>query len=477
MINFKDYKSDEVLLINPPMIFKEGFRRPSISIPLGFLYVATSLEKYSNKKVILRDYIGHPLVEIDGNNVGDRSQREYYVGLTYDEIAQDLKRISIPKVVGISCSFLSHTVETIQVIANIIKEISPQSKIVVGGSGVIEIIHTLFKNIDMYFFGEGEERFSDLLDGKIIKGITDSNGHSPTEGQKPRFLDGDILDKHSILDYSLIDIEKYVYINERGVHSRFSETPRSLSFITTRGCPYTCNFCMIHNVHGYNWRINGIDSIFENLEVLRYKYGIEHLHIEDDQFALKVSRFVQIIKKIHDLGMTWDPSNGLYTQHLKEKDIQMMAKYGAKAIKIAPETGSQRVIDEVINGKPITIEKMRDVAKWSFNAGLRVTGFLITGFPQETEEDINLTIDFAKDLTEKYNVVWTVSLATPFPGTDLRDYCEKNDLLTTKNEIEILGASRQYKIKHDVFTLDYLESVAKEIESTWVEITHEPQVA
>ena len=175
--------------------------------------------------------------------------------------------------------------------------------------------------------------------------------------------------------------------------------------------------------------------------------------------------------------MTWDPSNGLYTQHLKEKDIQMMAKYGAKAIKIAPETGSQRVVDEVINGKPITIEKMRDVAKWSFNAGLRVTGFLIIGFPQETEEDINLTIDFAKDLTEKYKVVWTVPLATPFPGTDLRDYCEKNDLLTTKNEIEILGASHQYKIKHEVFTLEYLESVAKEIESTWVDITHEPQVA
>ena len=73
MIKFIEYKTDEVLLINPPMIFKEGFRRPSISIPLGFLYVATSLEKYTNKKVILRDYIGHPLVEINANNVGDRS--------------------------------------------------------------------------------------------------------------------------------------------------------------------------------------------------------------------------------------------------------------------------------------------------------------------------------------------------------------------------------------------------------------------
>ena len=476
MINFKEYRSDEVLLINPPMIFKEGFRRPSISIPLGFLYVATSLEKYSNKKVILRDYIGHPEVEINGRNVGDRSQHEYYVGLTYDEIAQDLKRISIPKVVGISCSYLSHTVETIQAIANIIKEISPQSKIVVGGSGVIEIIHTLFKNIDIYIFGEGEERFAELLDGKTIDGTKDSNGHSPTGGKTPDYLKGDVLDKHAILDYSLIDIEKYVYINERGVHSRFSITPRSVSFITTRGCPYTCVYCMIHTVHGYNWRINDIDSIFQNLEVLRNEYGIEHLHIEDDQFALKVPRFIQIIKKIHDLGMTWDPSNGLYTQHLKEEDIQMMAKYGAKAIKIAPETGSQRVIDEIIKGKPITIEKMKDVAKWSFNAGLRVTGFLIIGFPQETEDDIKLTIDFAKELTEKYNVIWTVSLATPFPGTELRDYCEKNDLLTTSNEIEILGSSHQYKIKHEIFTEEYLTSVAKEIESTWVEITHEPQV-
>mgnify|MGYP001234524170 CR=1 FL=1 len=477
MINFKDYKSDEVLLINPPMVFREGFRRPSISIPLGFLYVATSLEKYTNKKVVLRDYIGHPKVEINqGRNIGDRSHQEYYVGLSYDEIAQDLKRISIPKVVGISCSYLSHTVETIQEIINIIKIMSPQSKIVIGGSGMISDISTFFDNVDMFFFGEGEERFAELLDGKTIDGTKDSNGHSPTGGKTPDYLKGDVLDKHAILDYSLIDIAKYVYINERGVHSRFSTTPRSVSFITTRGCPYTCNYCMIHTVHGYNWRINSIDSIYQNLEVLRNEYEIEHLHIEDDQFALKVPRFIQIIKKIHDLEMTWDPSNGLYTQHLKEEDIQMMAKYGAKAIKIAPETGSQRVIDEIIKGKPITIEKMKDVAKWSFNAGLRVTGFLIIGFPQETTDDIKMTIDFAKELTEKYNVIWTVSLATPFPGTELRDYCEKNDILTTSNEIEILGSSHQYKIKHEIFTVEYLTSVAKEIESTWVEITHEPQV-
>ena len=110
MIDFKDYKSDEVLLINPPMIFKRGFRRPSISIPLGYLYVATSLVKYTDKKVILRDYIGHPLLKIDENkNVGNISEQDYFIGLTYDEIRKDLTNISIPKVVGISCSFLSHS--------------------------------------------------------------------------------------------------------------------------------------------------------------------------------------------------------------------------------------------------------------------------------------------------------------------------------------------------------------------------------
>ena len=471
MINFKDYKSDEVLLINPPMIFKRGFRRPSISIPLGYLYVATSLVKYTDKKVILRDYIGHPLLKIDENkNVGHISEQDYFIGLTYDEIRKDLTNISIPKVVGISCSFLSHSFETIQAVVNIIKEISPQSKIVLGGSGLIEIIHTFFENIDMFFFGEGEERFIELLNGKSVIGVKYGNGKSQIEGKIPPYLKGDILDKHSVIDYSLIDINKYIYINEHGAHSRFSITPRSVSFITTRGCPYTCCYCMVHTVHGRNWRIYSADSIFENLEVLRNDYGIEHIHVEDDQFALKVSRFIEIIKKIHDLEMTWDPSNGLYTQHLEEKDIQLMVKYGAKSIKIAPESGSQRVIDEIIKGKPITVKKMRDVAKWSFNAGLDVAGFLIIGFPQETEEDIKLTIDFAKDLTEKYNVRWTVSVATPLPGTDLRDYCEKNDLLTSLNEIEILGSNSQYKIKHEIFTAEYLQTVVKEIESTWVKI-------
>ncbi len=470
MINFADYQTDEVLLINPPLIFKEGFRRPSVSIPLGFLYVATSLKKYTDKKVVLRDYIGHSKVKLDDRkNLGNVSEQDHYIGLSYNEIKKDLSDITIPKVVGISCSFLSHSFETIQTLVNIIKEISPQSKIILGGCGLIEEMHTLFNGVDVYFFGEGEERLPHLLNGQFVDGIRDSAGHSPVDGQTPPYLKGDILTKHSVLDYSLVDIEKYVYLNEQGAHSRFSRTPRSVSFITTRGCPYTCNYCMIHTVHGRSWRLYSTESIFQNLEALKNKYGVEHIHIEDDQFALKVPRFLEIIKKIQDLGMTWDPSNGLYVQHLKEEDINLMAKYGASTIKIAPETGSQRVIDDIIKGKPITIKKMRDIAKWSYNAGLFVTGFLIIGFPQETEEDIKLTLDFAKDLTEKYNVRWTVSIARPFPGTDLRAYCEKNDLLTDASVIEVLGATNLYNIKHKTFTLEYLQSVAKEIESTWID--------
>ena len=87
MINFADYQTDEVLLINPPLIFKEGFRRPSVSIPLGFLYVATSLKKYTDKKVVLRDYIGHSKVKLDDRkNLGNVSEQDHYIGLSYNEI-------------------------------------------------------------------------------------------------------------------------------------------------------------------------------------------------------------------------------------------------------------------------------------------------------------------------------------------------------------------------------------------------------
>jgi anaerobic magnesium-protoporphyrin IX monomethyl ester cyclase len=471
MINFDEYKTNEILLINPPIIFKEGYRRPSISIPLGFLYVATSLTKYSDKKIILRDYIGHESVTIDDTkNTANLSQKEYFIGLSYKEIRNDLESIVIPKVVGISCSFLSHSVDTVQELVNIIKELAPDSKIVLGGCGLIKTIHTFFKGIDLFFFGEGEERFPKLLNGEDIFGVKDKDGNAFSEEKAPLYLKDAILDKHAVLDYSLIDINKYIYINEQGAHSRFSKTPKSVSFITTRGCPFKCCYCMIHTVHGRNWRVYSAESIFKNLESLKNDYGIEHIHIEDDQFALKVSRFVEIIKKIDTLGMTWDPSNGLYTQHLKEEDIQLMAKHGAKAIKIAPETGSQRVIDEIIKGKPITVEQMKNVAKWSYNAGLFITGFLIIGFPQETEEDIKLTIDFAKELTEKYKVRWTVSLARPFPGTEIREYCEEHDMLDNTNEIEMLGAANLYNIKHKIFTLKYLQSIVDEIESDeWVQ--------
>ncbi len=471
-MKLSSFKSDSILLINPPLIFKRGFRRPSVSSPLGFLYVATALSK--SKTVILKDYLGHPEVKIDAyRSTGDVASRDYYLGLSLEGIKNDLEKTLIPEVVGISSSYLSHTFQTIQSIINTIKEISPKTRIIIGGSGLIENIASILKNVDLFYYGEGETRLASILNGEDIEkidGIKIRKGDNFSPLKRLSYLTVEELDKYAYPDYSLIDLEKYLYFNEKGIHSRFSKTHRSVSFITSRGCPFNCSFCMIKSVQGSKWRPYSMEAISRNLEELKYRYNIEHLHIEDDNFALDIPRFTEIIAKIKSLNMTWDPSNGLYVQHFTEREIRLMKENGCTSIKIAPESGSQRIIDNVINGKPIKLGKVKEIVKWSYSAGLEIMGFLIVGFPQETADDLRKTVDFARELKELYGVKWIISLARPFPGTRLWDYCASNHLLKTTDEIEILGSSLTYNIKHPLFSQDYLNAEIDKIGSEWIEL-------
>ncbi len=467
-----NFKSDSILLINPPMLFKQGFRRPSVSIPLGVLYTATAM--LGRKKVVVKDYLGHPRADVHQSmSRGSVSSKDYYLGLSLEDIKTDLKKSPIPDIVGISCSYLSHTYQTIQSIIDFIKEISPTTKIILGGSGLIKDIQLIFKNVDLFYYGEAEGRLISILEGKDIKeikGLLFKNQDRFSFTGSPDYLKTSELDDYAHLDYSLVDIDKYIYFNQKGIHSRFSKTARSISFITSRGCPFDCCFCMIKSVQGQTWRPYSAEAVFKNLKELKHTYGIEHLHIEDDNFALDIPRFIKIIKMIKNLGMSWDPSNGLYAQHFSEKEIHLMKESGCQSIKIAPESGSQRIIDQVISGKPIKLDKIREIAKWSHSAGLKIMGFLIIGFPQETEDDLQKTLDFALELKELYGVRWTVSLVRPFPGTRFRDYCEKNNLLTTRDEIEILGSATAYNLKHRLFSQDYLKSISDKISAEWVKI-------
>lgn len=461
----------ELFLINPPLLFKKGYRRPSISIPIGLLYVYSNLKDKMNVKFI--DFLGHKNTNLSNlcKANGDTTDKDVWVGLTPSQIREELGKIDIPKFVGIGCSFVTHSLIPALKIATIIKEISPTTTVVFGGSGVIPGLLKRYKDIDIVFYGEGEERLFNLIKTKNLSEIRGiefrENGQTIYTGIQDFINNLDILKPP---DYEQINMKKYIDFNIHGISSRYSYNNYSISFITSRGCPFDCNFCTIGYVMGGRFRPHSLEYVSSQIKLLKEEYKIKHFHIEDDNISLNIPRFNGILDEFKKFNITWDPSNGIMVNHFPDKSIvEKIKESGCKSLRVAPESGSQRVINEII-GKKISLEKLKNVIKWCYECDLDVIGYLVIGFPGETMDDIKETIDFAVEQRERFSVRWSVCMANPIVGTKLREYCSKNNMLVNDDPIESmgLGYKSKYLIKHPVFTEEFLLHIINKIQSEFV---------
>jgi len=463
-------KTEELLLINPPLLFRKGFRRPSISIPLGLLYVIANIR--NKAKASLMDFLGHPDVRLDNfqKPKNDVCEQDYWIGLSIEQIKEQLARMKIPRFVGINLSFISHSLVPVVEIARIIKQIDPQTVIIVGGSGVIEGLLDRFKDIDIVYFGEGEDRLINILRGEDLsklRGIEFRSNRVIINTGKQDFIDN--LDNLRPPVYTDIELEKYFYFNSLGAESRYSYNTRSISFVTSRGCPFNCNFCMIGYVMGRRCRMHSVGYISQQLNLLKNKFSIEHLHIEDDNLSLDINRFILLLNEFKRAGISWDPSNGIMVNQFDQDIVHKIKASGCRSLRVAPESGSQRVIDNII-GKKVSLKHIKNVIKWSHEAGLDVIGYLVIGFPEETMDDLQQTLDFAQEYKDKYKVRWSVCMANPIWGSRLRQYCIENNLLVNDDVIEVMGQGykSRYMIKHPEFNEEFLSNCIRKIQSSYL---------
>jgi radical SAM superfamily enzyme YgiQ (UPF0313 family) len=119
-----------------------------------------------------------------------------------------------------------------------------------------------------------------------------------------------------------------------------------------------------------------------------------------------------------DLDISWS-CNGR-VEAVKPETLKIMKQAGCWQIAYGIESGEQRILD--IAKKGITVEEIKCAIQWTHEAGIFSKGFFILGFPQESEETLQRTIDFAREL--KLDDV-SISLMTPFPGTEIYKWGDK----------------------------------------------------
>jgi anaerobic magnesium-protoporphyrin IX monomethyl ester cyclase len=276
--------------------------------------------------------------------------------------------------------------------------------------------------VDVIVKGEGEETTKELVEAigrgiplNGVKGITFRGGNEMIDTDPRPFIkniDDIPFPSRDLLPMSLYEFNGVGYT----------------TMLTSRGCPFKCSFCSSSRLFGGYWRGRSPENVLREMKIIYDEYSVRNIEFLDDTFTLNQKRAEKICDGIIEQGwdISWGASSRVDT--LSRKLVEKMKKAGCWILFLGIESGSQRILDAMRKG--ITIEQAKKAVRMVKEAGIRVLGSFIIGFPQDTLETIRETIKFAKRLNLDYA---QFSILTPYPGTPLFDYVKGSNMLLTED--------------------------------------------
>jgi len=237
----------------------------------------------------------------------------------------------------------------------------------------------------------------------------------------------DLPEKLNDIDFpawDMIDLKKY---SLKTPHGFIYKAAPFAPMIATRGCPYSCNFCSSSKVHGKKLRMRSPNNIINEIKYLVRKHNVREIMFEDDNFTFDRKFVIELCNKIieSDLDVFFSLPNGIYIDSLNEEILQVMKKANFYSFSVGIESGSPKILKKM--QKAINLNRVKDKISMAKRYGFYITGFFIIGYPDETPEDINLTIHYATQLEIDKAAF---SKYIPLPGT------ESYDNLIDNGEIE-----------------------------------------
>lgn len=242
-----------------------------------------------------------------------------------------------------------------------------------------------FRHVDYVCCSEGENTIISLLkyiiDGEkqcIVDGLTYINDSGEVVQNKfPEFL----KDNYSRNFYYYDLIPKEILQN-----------CESMPIDVGRGCPFSCTYCSTKTFWKRKFRFRNIQNTVDEIEYVQKRYGINRFDFMHDLFTANKNRIVEFCQEIGKRGLIikWGCDSRIDT--ISFELIDLMVSMGMTRIFFGIESGSKRM-QKLIN-KNLDLQKCEDVVNYCVQKGLEVTTSFIYGFPDETEEDLDDTIDY-----------------------------------------------------------------------------------
>lgn len=377
---------NDIILIRPSSAIKL-MRNQTLHMPLGILYLADSLINS-----------GYNVTIIDTDN---------------KSALKMIKEIVSKNTLCFGISTMSGTqLANAAFIAKSLKSKYPTIPIIWGGVHVTALPEETLKSdlVDYIVWGEGENTVLDLL--AAIKnndidslygmpGIGFKNGNELFIGENSGYTS---LNKTFHLPYHLLDMDRYA-------RELIIGAKREFNLWTSRGCPFSCKFCSNSSATWPNTKIryHTIDHVVNEVRTFVKEYGSDMITFGDENFLMNEKRLIDLLSAIRkeDIFVNYRFLARMDTLcKLKEETWKFMKEHGVRAIITAPESGSTRILKYMNKG--ITLEQIYKADNLLTKFNFYKTYNILICTPQETKEDLKLTLKLILDLV-------STSLQSPYP--------------------------------------------------------------
>jgi anaerobic magnesium-protoporphyrin IX monomethyl ester cyclase len=446
-----------VLLINPNLLVQKNDR-----FTTGVIYMPVSLAYFAGQ--LKREGISVAVVDAFGERPNQWWEEDGFMvrGLTRQEV---LDRVSDDiRIIVLYAVNLTYHRALLSLMANL-REKFPQLHLMVMENTQAVTSYSLrgllpqlkVAGADTVITGEAEIRGTRIIkkilrnpclesvakesyDGIAFCSLNKIQYRAPTEKIKN-------LDELAFAAWEEFPLAKYW-----GLH--YAHGPqtkeRYLPILTSRGCPYSCRFCVIPELNDTKWRYKSGEAVAKEMAYYHQRFGVEEFHIEDVNPTVQEERTRKMCQAIIDLKLPliWKIAAGTKVETMrKSSTVELLARAGCRYISISPESGSKRVM-KLIN-KPFNLNHSIKLIHEMNRVGIFSQACFVLGFPGENASDRELTRNMVKELTREGLDEVALFIVTPVPGSGIYDefkvpddYSELNFSPTWRKDYDELNRFR-----------------------------------
>lgn len=270
--------------------------------------------------------------------------------------------------------------------------------------------------VDVTVQAQGEATFAEIVDrlaaGESLEGCRGCIYRAP-DGEVTLNFAREMVDINEFRthDYTLIPVERYYGLKGK----------RQLDYISSQGCRFRCAFCADPFVYQRNWTAFSPERVGEEIHALWERHRFDDVNFQDETFFTYPRHVNGIAEEFleRELSVTWAATmRADQCWRLDEEVFEKCIRSGLRRVLVGVESGSEEMLERI--RKDITLEQVFYTAERCRQAGIAVQFPFIVGFPGESEESVQASLDVAKRLREmspRFEVYFFYF--KPYPGSEI----------------------------------------------------------